>query len=295
MARVAHTSSASRSTTPWFPLVCSSLSQARFPGFLVLVATLLCTPPQMGAQSREQSGDDKQSGRAPVLAARSRARRRRLDVRVRRNRGRARRRIRRTRESRIRALRATANRSNRLLGVVRHLGVHRPRDRVSNRAILLSIGRRLARCGAPTPSRGFTGTTGRACSCRASRIHIRTTRSGRGSGSASGSTSAFRFRIRLFTGTRQYVYGDGMIYAAPTDISLYGGVAFTITPDDASVAVDGVYVGIARDFSSRQQPLTLTPGRHHIELQAPDRVPLAFDVDIRPGEVLPFHGTLQSV
>ena len=59
------------------------------------------------------------------------------------------------------------------------------------------------------------------------------------------------------------------------------------------VIVDGVYVGIARDFSTTYQPLTLTPGRHHIELQAPDRVPLAFDVDIVAGEVLPFHGTLR--
>ena len=90
-----------------------------------------------------------------------------------------------------------------------------------------------------------------------------------------------------------YVYGDGVIYAAPTDASMYGGIAFTITPDDAMVAVDGVDVGLVRDFSSRQQPLTLTPGPHHIELQAPGRVPLAFDVDIRPGEVLPFQGTLQ--
>jgi len=39
--------------------------------------------------------------------------------------------------------------------------------------------------------------------------------------------------------------------------------------------------------------LTLTPGRHHIELQAPDREPLAFDVGIVAGEVIPYQGAMQ--
>lgn len=97
----------------------------------------------------------------------------------------------------------------------------------------------------------------------------------------------------LMYGYPSYVYSNGVIIASPTEASMYGGISLTISPDDASVIVDGVYVGIARDFSTTYQPLTLTPGRHHIELQAHDRVPLAFDVDIVAGEVLPFHGTLQ--
>jgi hypothetical protein len=73
----------------------------------------------------------------------------------------------------------------------------------------------------------------------------------------------------------------------------YGGISLAISPDDASVIVDGVFVGTAADFSPENQPLTLVPGRHHIELQAEDLVPLAFDVDVQEGEVLPFNGTLE--
>ena len=39
-------------------------------------------------------------------------------------------------------------------------------------------------------------------------------------------------------------------------------------------------------------PLTLTPGRHHIELSAPGLEPLDYDVEVYPGEVVPFQGSL---
>jgi hypothetical protein len=83
------------------------------------------------------------------------------------------------------------------------------------------------------------------------------------------------------------------VIVQPSPPVAYGGISLAILPDDASVSVDGVYVGIVRDFSPTHQPLTLTAGRHHIEVQAEGMVPLAFDVDIAPGEVLPFAGTLR--
>jgi hypothetical protein len=98
----------------------------------------------------------------------------------------------------------------------------------------------------------------------------------------------------LAFGYPTYVYPyppGGVVGELPPDA--YGGLSLDITPDDASVSVDGEYVGVARDFSPVHQPLTLTPGRHHVELQAPDAAPIAFDVDIVPGEVLPYSGTLQ--
>jgi PEGA domain len=91
-------------------------------------------------------------------------------------------------------------------------------------------------------------------------------------------------------GVPTYAYGDGMVYPAPV---LYGGIAFSIVPDDASVIVDGSYVGNARDFGPTCQPLTLTPGRHHVELEVPGMAPLAFDVDIIAGQVIPYSGRLQ--
>jgi hypothetical protein len=84
------------------------------------------------------------------------------------------------------------------------------------------------------------------------------------------------------------VYPPGGIIAQ----GAYGGMSFDVTPADADVSVDGVYVGVAADFSSTHQPLTVTPGRHHVELQAPDAAPVAFDVDVAPGQVVPFQGSL---
>jgi hypothetical protein len=88
-----------------------------------------------------------------------------------------------------------------------------------------------------------------------------------------------------------YVYGAPAAYAP--EWGTYGGLSFDIIPDDASVIVDGSYVGMARDFSPLRQPLTLTAGRHHVELQAADREPVAFDVEIAAGQVLPYRGALQ--
>jgi len=88
------------------------------------------------------------------------------------------------------------------------------------------------------------------------------------------------------------VYGSPSVAATPPPDS-YGGIALEINPDNAEVSVDGSFVGTAVDFSPNRQPLTLAPGRHHIELQAPGLEPLAFDVDIAPGQVIPYHGTLQ--
>jgi hypothetical protein len=95
-----------------------------------------------------------------------------------------------------------------------------------------------------------------------------------------------------------YVYGSPMygppsVVATPPPPNSYGGIALEINPDNAEVSVDGSFVGYASDFSPTRQPLTLAPGRHHIELQAPGLEPLAFDVDIAPGQVIPYHGTLQ--
>jgi hypothetical protein len=94
-------------------------------------------------------------------------------------------------------------------------------------------------------------------------------------------------------GYPEYVYGAPTVVATPPPPNSYGGIALDIAPANAEVAVDGAFVGYAQDFSPTRQPLTLTPGRHHIELQAPGMAPLAFDVDIMPGQVIPYRGSLQ--
>jgi hypothetical protein len=73
----------------------------------------------------------------------------------------------------------------------------------------------------------------------------------------------------------------------------YGGVSIEVTPRDAEVWVDGGYAGRADDFGPQDRPLTLATGVHRVELRAPGYQPLAFDVNVAAGYVVPFQGVLQ--
>jgi PEGA domain len=92
------------------------------------------------------------------------------------------------------------------------------------------------------------------------------------------------------------VYGYGApsapVYITP-ESAQYGGVALEITPAEAEVVVDGEYVGHVGDFDGSSTPLNLTAGRHHIELSAAGYAPLAFDVDVMPGQLIPYRGDMQ--
>ena len=46
------------------------------------------------------------------------------------------------------------------------------------------------------------------------------------------------------------------------------------------------YVGRVGDFDGTSEPLNLTAGRHHLELAAPGYAPMAFDVDVVPGQLV---------
>ena len=91
------------------------------------------------------------------------------------------------------------------------------------------------------------------------------------------------------------VYG----YGAPREVmitpgtSAYGGVALDITPNDADVWVDGEYAGKVQDFDGTEQPLTLTPGTHRIQVQAQGYEPMTVDVGIQAGQVVPYRGDLR--
>jgi hypothetical protein len=72
-----------------------------------------------------------------------------------------------------------------------------------------------------------------------------------------------------------------------------GGVSFEITPNTARVYVDGTEVGSVAEFSPTAMPLTLTPGRHHIELRVAGYQTMAFDAEIVAGQVIPYRGEMQ--
>jgi PEGA domain len=92
------------------------------------------------------------------------------------------------------------------------------------------------------------------------------------------------------------VYG----YAAPAspvvvgpESNVYGGVTLEITPNDGSVYVDGAYAGIVRDFDGSRQAMTLAGGEHQIEIDRPGYEPLVMDVNVQPGQVVPYRGEMQ--
>jgi len=93
-----------------------------------------------------------------------------------------------------------------------------------------------------------------------------------------------------------YVYGyrapRAPVYIAP-GAPLYGGVALEISPYDADVYVDGNYAGKVSDFDGTVQPLTVVPGTHRVEVQAPGYAPLIFDVTVQGGQVVPYRGDLR--
>jgi PEGA domain len=92
-----------------------------------------------------------------------------------------------------------------------------------------------------------------------------------------------------------YPYQTGIYPAPGTTVAAAGaagGLSFDITPAEAGVYVDGYYMGPVAQFTPNQPPLALPPGRHHVEIQEPGFEIIAFDVDILPGQVIPYQGDL---
>jgi len=85
-------------------------------------------------------------------------------------------------------------------------------------------------------------------------------------------------------------YAPGSI--APSATS---GLSFEITPYDASIYVDGEYVGTVEQFTPKDQPLAMTPGRHRIEIRASGFQTITFDVDLIAGQVIPYRGDMQPL
>jgi len=86
--------------------------------------------------------------------------------------------------------------------------------------------------------------------------------------------------------------------SAPNNINVQpgtvdGGVSFEITPNDGEVYVDGANVGRVSDYGPTSAPLTMTPGRHRIEIRRSGYQDLVIDADVHVGEVVPYQGAMQ--
>jgi hypothetical protein len=85
----------------------------------------------------------------------------------------------------------------------------------------------------------------------------------------------------------------GPVTVTPGTAAAAGGLSFEIEPNNAEVYIDGQYVGQTGEFSPTMQPLSLTPGRHHVEVRAQGYQTMPFDVDVVAGQVIPYQGTMQ--
>ena len=92
------------------------------------------------------------------------------------------------------------------------------------------------------------------------------------------------------------IYGYGApsapVYITP-ESTTYGGITLEITPPESQVFVDGQYVGQVADFDGTNAPLNMTAGQHRIQVSAQGYEPMTMDVNVIPGQLVPYRGDLQ--
>jgi hypothetical protein len=85
-----------------------------------------------------------------------------------------------------------------------------------------------------------------------------------------------------------YPYGGGYYVDSRTARGV-GGLQIKDAPEDAQVFADGYYAGNVDDFDGAFQHLDLPAGPHHIEIREQGQPPIAFDVNIQPGQNVTYH------
>ena len=74
-----------------------------------------------------------------------------------------------------------------------------------------------------------------------------------------------------------------------------GAVRIKVKPREASVYVDGYYVGHVDDFDGVLQRLHLASGPHRLEIRAPEYESLTVDVRIIPDETITYRGEMRRI
>ena len=93
-----------------------------------------------------------------------------------------------------------------------------------------------------------------------------------------------------------YGYGYGMppaSYVSAQPGAAYGGVRIEGAPKDAQVFADGYYVGVVEDFDGPVRHLNLQAGTHQIEIRPAGAQPIAFDVNVQPGQTMSVHADIR--
>ncbi len=92
-----------------------------------------------------------------------------------------------------------------------------------------------------------------------------------------------------YYGSPYWGVGWGYPYVDRDTARGFGGVQIKDAPKDAQVFADGYYAGTVDDFDGAFQHLDLEAGPHHIEIREPGKPPVAFEVNVLPGETTTYH------
>jgi len=92
-------------------------------------------------------------------------------------------------------------------------------------------------------------------------------------------------------------YGGGYSggYGGSSSYGDEGSLRLKVKPSEASVYVDGYYVGLVDDFDGIFQRLHVASGTHHVEIEAPGYEPLEFDVMVEADRTVTYKGELQKI
>jgi hypothetical protein len=70
---------------------------------------------------------------------------------------------------------------------------------------------------------------------------------------------------------------------------------FRVSPETASVSIDGAFVATARELSLMERPLATTAGTHEVIVRAPGFIEVSKRIVLEPGEVLELEFSLSTI
>jgi hypothetical protein len=72
--------------------------------------------------------------------------------------------------------------------------------------------------------------------------------------------------------------------AQPPAPRLGAALDLKVTPDNASIYLDGEFLGTAGELSRLERGVAVTPGQHRLEVMAPEHAPRTITVEVPQGE-----------
>ena len=97
----------------------------------------------------------------------------------------------------------------------------------------------------------------------------------------------------FYGGYGGYYGGYGAPYGYSGYYPFFGDVRTEVKPKEATVYVDGAFVGTVDSFDGWWQRLQLAPGKHRIVFRAPGYVPYAVTIQALPGQDVKIKQQLQ--